>query len=770
MRFIMGILVLAVFTAVIAVLFAGPIAKYFLQKYDTQWIGREMEVDALHIYLLNGWVKASDIVFFEADGKNEFLTADHLNGKVRLWPLVSKRVEIDTLFLGHPVCGIIQDGDDFNWDDLVAFYSSDDEMPAPPDDGSSWEVNIRKIHLDEGEVSYANTGLNDNYRINQLEFLSPGFSSEHGLIPFRGGFNFVDVGGHLRIRGSYDYKSLVYDTRIAIDTVGLDLFYPYLTEYLKVDELGGRMSIYTRIKGDFDGEIDYMGKGYVLMDQFKLISEEQDSVAAFNILVMELDSFNSAEKLMRITQLAMDQPYIHFARYPQGDNFTALLKHESEEADTILSSTSGSIVPGQDYFNVFIYLGEYARYLAREYVRSDYVAERIELQNGAIDFEDYTLEDNATFKLREIRMSTSKFDNDDAYANFDLSTVINQNAEFTAKWKVNPKDILDMDLDYRLHGLSITSLSPYCYFYTGYPLSHGEVLLEGDVHIHDRKVKSDNYLYLEDVFVDKKQFDNPPYKVPVRLAVALLRNLEGDVRLKIPVSGSLDDPNFHYWRVIWKVLQNLLVKAAVAPVRLLASAFEVDEESLREIPFAYGETTISRESARRLKHLGKVMKGKEEMVLGYYQQGNAELEKDNIAVDFCRKLYMEEKGLDPAQLTDKNAPVELALRDSLFSSFILENSPLERKLASSQEHCRTMYGQDSLDALYPQLARGRLRAFQSYLTDSLGISPERIRPWQPDSAAVMDTLFLVRPTFLLHFDVAESDSTFGKPAEPEVSR
>lgn len=768
LRILVTVIAIAALAVLIAILFSGPIAKYVLEKYDTEWIGREMEVDDLDVYLLSGGVNAKSLVFFEADGKTEFLTVDRLKGKIRLWPLLSRRVEIDTLYLGNPICGIVQDGETFNWDDLVAFYASDSD-PARVQDkkGSSWEVNIRGIHLDNGEVTYQNRGLTDGYAVDQFNLLSPGFSTEHGLIPFRGDLHFVDVGGQLRINGSYDYKSMEYDAGIAINTVGLKLFYPYLAEYLKVDTLGGIMTIITRIKGDFEGDIDYEGSGYLLMEGFHMISEERDSIAAFNLLVMEVDSFNSRQKLMKVTQLALDQPYVHFARYQEGDNFSALLKHPTTETDSILAATEGTIVPGQEYFNVFIYLGEYARYLAREYVSSEYAAEKIEMINGAIDFEDYTLEDQVKFKLREIRMSSSKFDNEEQYATFDLHTVINQNARLQATWTVNPKDILDMDLEYELHGLSITSLSPYCYFYTGYPLSHGQVLLSGEVHIHDRKVDSENSLFLEDVFVDKRQFDNPPYKVPVRLAVALLRNLNGDVRLKIPVSGSLDDPNFHYWRVIWKVLQNLLVKAAVAPARLLAGLFDVDEESLREVPFAYGETSLSIESLKRLKHLGKVMQGKEEMVLGYYYQGNADLEKDRIAVDHCRKLYIEEKGIDQEMPDDEEAPVELALRDSLFSSFILENSPLGQKLASSQAHCRAMYGEEALDLLYPVLIKKREDAFQSYLTDSLGIDPSRIQPWLPDTATVMDTLFLVRPTFLLNFAIGDPDPSGVNGLKPE---
>ena len=40
---------------------------------------------------------------------------------------------------------------------------------------------------------------------------------------------------------------------------------------------------------------------------------------------------------------------------------------------------------------------------------------------------------------------------------------------------------------------------------------------------------------------------------------------EGRIELDVPVKGSLDDPKFNVWSVVWQVLENLLVKAATAP-------------------------------------------------------------------------------------------------------------------------------------------------------------------------------------------------------------
>ncbi len=81
-------------------------------------------------------------------------------------------------------------------------------------------------------------------------------------------------------------------------------------------------------------------------------------------------------------------------------------------------------------------------------------------------------------------------------------------------------------------------------------------------------------------------------KLPVRLAVALLKDRNGVINLDLPVTGSLDDPKFSIGKIILKILVNLLEKAATSPFALLGAVFGHGEE-LSNLEFDYGSSTIS---------------------------------------------------------------------------------------------------------------------------------------------------------------------------------
>jgi len=91
--------------------------------------------------------------------------------------------------------------------------------------------------------------------------------------------------------------------------------------------------------------------------------------------------------------------------------------------------------------------------------------------------------------------------------------------------------------------------------------------------IDHRKLDAKNKFFFEQLTLGDKVESPNATKLPVKLAIALLKDRNGEIKLDIPVSGSLDDPQFSVFRVVLQIIQNLLVKAATSPFSLLGSIF-----------------------------------------------------------------------------------------------------------------------------------------------------------------------------------------------------
>src|SRR5208337_127531 len=107
--------------------------------------------------------------------------------------------------------------------------------------------------------------------------------------------------------------------------------------------------------------------------------------------------------------------------------------------------------------------------------------------------------------------------------------------------------------------------TPYSGKYAGYTIEKGKLSVDVKYSIINRKLDAQNNIFI-DQFNFGEHVESPTAtKLPVRLAVALLKDRKGEIKLDLPVTGSLDDPKFSVWHIIVHIFVNLIAKAATSP-------------------------------------------------------------------------------------------------------------------------------------------------------------------------------------------------------------
>jgi hypothetical protein len=150
----------------------------------------------------------------------------------------------------------------------------------------------------------------------------------------------------------------------------------------------------------------------------------------------------------------------------------------------------------------------------------------------------------------------------------------------------------------------------------------------------------------------------------VRLGVALLKDRNGRIDLNLPVSGSLDDPQFSIRALVWKAIVNILLKVATSPFALLGAMFGGGEE-LQYVDFAPGSATLADAQTNKLNKLTKALY--ERPALNLEISGSADTVADREALA-RQNLRNKINSLRAQELTARGKPVpvagELKLEDS----------------------------------------------------------------------------------------------------------
>ncbi|CAB3704678.1 DUF748 domain-containing protein [Achromobacter kerstersii] len=165
---------------------------------------------------------------------------------------------------------------------------------------------------------------------------------------------------------------------------------------------------------------------------------------------------------------------------------------------------------------------------------------------------------------------------------------------------------LTLDLKASAKGVDLPRFNTYSAKYVGYPIKRGKLSVDLEYKIKDRALQASNHVVLNQLTFGDKTNSPDATKLPVLLAVALLKDSRGNIDINLPISGSLDDPEFSVGGIVVRVLMNLVVKAVTSPFSLLASAFGGGEE-LSYVEFAPGSAALTEDTLKRIDTLTKAL-------------------------------------------------------------------------------------------------------------------------------------------------------------------
>ncbi len=257
----------------------------------------------------------------------------------------------------------------------------------------------------------------------------------------------------------------------------------------------------------------------------------------------------------------------------------------------------------------------------------DIEIEKITLQGGTIAFTDRYIKPSYAANLTEMGGRISGLSpKKDRRAEVELRGKLDNYVPLEITGKINPwKEHLYVDLVAKFKDLELSSFTPYAGKYVGYTVEKGKLAFDVQYLIVNKKLDARNVIFFDQLTLGDKVESPDATKLPVRLAIALLKDRSGQIKLDLPVTGNIDDPKFSVWGIIWKIIVNLLTKAATSPFALLGSLFGGGEE-LSYLEFDYGRTNLTEANLKKIETLVKALEDRSALKLDI--EGHADMEQD----------------------------------------------------------------------------------------------------------------------------------------------
>jgi hypothetical protein len=455
--------VVFVITALV-IAFISPIAKYLVQKYDVKFLGREITLDWAYVNPFTGFVHLSDVKIYELKSDSVFFSAEGINGNFAMLKLFYKTYEISSLTLNHPVGIIDQNKKNFNFSDLIELF-----RPKEPRDSTkpALKFNILNIKIKQGTFHYYEKNIPVSYFIKDVNIESNGRWWNRDTLDAKFSFSQGVGTGNIKGNTTINLKNLDFRAAVVVEKFDLNIIEQYLKDLTNYGTFSANIDANIKATGNFNNKEDLIALGQLAINEFHFGKTPKDDYLSFEKLSLDIIEANLKNKNYLIDSIILDKPYFKYERYDYLDNLQNMFGKDGEN----IKSASADAAQ----FNLVIEIARYVEVIAKNFLRSDYLINRLAINDGDIKFNDYSTSEKFSVELNPLNIQADSIDKTHSRINVDLVSGIKPYGNVKVALSINPKDSSDFDLQYNFQKLPVTMFNPlhnHLYIFSSRPWHH----------------------------------------------------------------------------------------------------------------------------------------------------------------------------------------------------------------------------------------------------------------------------------------------------------
>lgn len=373
------------------------------------------------------------------------------------------------------------------------------------------------------------------------------------------------------------------------------------------------------------------------------------------------------------------------------------------------------------------------------------------LTGGRVELHDPKTDPPSTALLEDLSIEAT-----------DLSTSGETGTTFTLTSRVQNSGSLRMagsanafssppnaDVEIEVSSLPLNPYNALAGWYVGYRIDRGRLNLTLPIQLDDTSLDGRLSADLDQFYLGDSVNSPAAPDAPVKLGLALLRDRSGNIKVSIPISGDVTDPNFSLGGVIWSAFTNVIVGAATSPFRVLGSLFAGDADvDLSQIAFEPGADRLTSDGLSKLDALARAMN--ERPGISLIISGRYSMESDEPVVReqaFRQRMLDRLQNRDPT-IRELTPPVYRRAVRAAYRLLVergeiedvAQDTPTETEsdedddiFALKEEAVRANL--ETPRAELEALARRRAESVRAVLVEDNNVDPERISITTPDDAS-----------------------------------
>jgi len=548
--------------------------------------------------------------------------------------------------------------------------------PAPAASGgaaSSWTVAVPdisvaslKVTAEDRQVKPAATLVLDPLNVHVAGFnLAPDDVLDIQLD------SAVNTSGRLNARAKVTPRAGSVAAHVEAAHLPLSALQPLLAQYTSMTLLKGELGARLDLERTADGKLGAQGDARVA-DLSTVDNQLQKDFIRWKDLRVKSVSYRSQPASLRIGSVTALEPYVRMIIAPDRSlNIKEVLRPPGAKPAAAAPSASAAAVPASPP------PAPQARSRKGKSVASAPVAVpaapltpfpmsigTFRMVNGSADYTDLWIKPSFALGMQALNGAVTGLSSDPASrAKVQLDGKLATYSPLHIAGEVNLLSAaLYTDITLSFKDLDLTIVNPYSGYFVGYKIDKGKLSVDVSYKIEQRQLNASQHFVIDQLELGDTVDSPEAVHLPLKIAVALLKDHNGVIDLALPMTGSLDDPQFRIGPIIWKMFVNLIGKIATAPFALLGHLFGGGEH-VNIVEFAAGSADLSPPAHSQLASLTQAMTERPQLKLDVPIVASAGIDRPQLARDRLRAALAARAQASRQGRKHPDEAVELALAD-----------------------------------------------------------------------------------------------------------
>lgn len=162
--------------------------------------------------------------------------------------------------------------------------------------------------------------------------------------------------------------------------------------------------------------------------------------------------------------------------------------------------------------------------------------------------------------------------------------------------------------------MGLPTYNPYVSTLSGYSIADGHVSVESSIALKGSQYQTDNRVTLQDLALAGAEGENlfaAQFGVPLSLALALMRDYQGNITLDVPVAGDASGTTVDLKTTLASVLRQAILNAVTSPLKVLGMVQLIGDKvqgfGPEPVPFVAGAPEPAEGADPRIDALGSLL-------------------------------------------------------------------------------------------------------------------------------------------------------------------